>query len=162
MHRMTSPLDFTKRLQLLYQNMLPIMKRPIPYDQVIDERTLLRLARDAEKLILDKRNYVPPPLQRHAVFPELAHKEDSQARAPPQPQLAIPAISESENVDNKADLSTILSILQALWQEFHLPRPIRPSKNQLSKLIMKVLTVRIRAHLEVINPTTISPRLKSD
>ena len=118
MDRMTSPWDFKKRLQLLYQNMLPTKKRQVPYDQVTNETTLLRLARDAEKLILDERNYVPPPPPGHAVFPELAYKEDSQTRAPQQPRSAVAAISAPDNADAKADLSTILSRLTALESSF--------------------------------------------
>ena len=122
---MTTQWDFKKRLQLLYKNMLPIIKRHVPYDHVTDETTLLRLARDAEKLILDERNYVPPPLPAQTVFPELAYREDSQARAPRQSQVAVAAISAPEKAHDKADLLAILSRLAALETSFS-----KSNKNQ--------------------------------
>ena len=98
--------------------MLPSVKQQVPYDQVTDEKSLLRLASDAEKLILDELNYVPPPLPGHSVFPELSYKEDSQVKAPQQPRSAVAAISAPINADDKVDLSTMLSRIMALESSF--------------------------------------------
>ena len=74
--------DEVKKIRLLYQNMLPSIKKQIRYDQIHSELTLVRLAREAEKLAIDKNQYRPPPPLGQAVFPELAYKEDPKQKAP--------------------------------------------------------------------------------
>ena len=85
--------DQFKKSRLLYQNMLPSIKKQIPYDQINRELTLVRLAREAENLAIDENLYRPPPPPTQAVFPELAYMENSREKAPSAAGVAAIRIS---------------------------------------------------------------------
>ena len=84
----------TKKIWLLYQNMLPSIKKQIPYDQIHSELTLVRLAREAEKLAIDGNQYRPPPPPGQAVFPELAYKKEPKQKAPQPAGVAAIRVSD--------------------------------------------------------------------
>ena len=116
--------------------MLHVIKHRLTYDRIANEKTLLHLAHDAEKLIVNELTYVPQYPPGQVDFPELDYREDSQIRAPQQLRLmAAAAILAPEITNDKMYLSIILSRLPGL--EFTFAKINKAQQQLTSKLNQK-------------------------
>ena len=124
--------------------MLPFTKRHVPYDQITDETTLLCLARDAEKLILDERNYVPPPLPAQTIFLNWPTERPPKPERLNNPRQPLQPYLHQKKQMTKLIYRQYYPHLQ-LWN-LHLLSLIKLNSNQILNTITKAKTVKVSAH----------------
>ncbi|XP_031789079.1 uncharacterized protein LOC116418038 [Nasonia vitripennis] len=94
--RLDEPPTVEAQLKMIYDNMLADIRMLVPKNEV---------ARAAEKLIYERDNYKPPPSPDRCLLPQLAYKEEAEAKKKSGSSNA-PAIAE---VTEPAALCTIVA-----------------------------------------------------
>ena len=78
--KMQEQMPVEAQLNMIHRNMLPELRKQVPRERVRNIDDLVTLAREAEQLLNEERNYVPPPTPEQSLLPNLAYKEPEQEK----------------------------------------------------------------------------------
>ena len=99
--RLEAPPSTQYQLDMLYANMLPALRMLVPKERVTSVEKLVQLAREAEELLEEGRNFPAPLSPEQSVLPSVAYKEPEEKNkkgvksASDRTQINIASIADS-------------------------------------------------------------------
>ena len=115
-----------RKLELLYDNMLPRLQFKFRQEEVTSINKLIELAREAEAQLEVERNFKEPPNPKSYIMPEVAYQSPITSAKPPLPRnkSSLAAIVESANPHNKglgaddaAPKTSLAAVACSPWQD---------------------------------------------